>query len=53
MLEAAQGLVTVARGGDLEAIAPELIGEDDEQVPVVVDDQDPWCRGGWALRTRH
>ena len=37
----AQRLVAVARGLDLVAVHAELIGEDDEQVGVVVNDQDP------------
>ena len=39
--QAAQRLVAVARGRDLVAVDPELVGEDDEQVGVVVNDQDP------------
>ena len=40
-LQAAERLVAVARGLDVEAVGPELVGEQDQQVRVVVDDQDP------------
>ena len=35
-----EGLLAVARGGDFETVRPELIGEEDEQIRVVVDDED-------------
>ena len=37
----AEGLVAVAGGRDLVAVGAQLVGEEDEQVRVVVDDQDP------------
>ena len=39
--EPAEGLVAVAGGLDLVAVRAELVREDDEQVRVVVDDEDP------------
>ena len=40
-VEAAQRLVAVARGLDLVAVGAQLVGQQDEQVRVVVDDEDP------------
>ena len=40
-VEAAQRLLAVTRGLDLEAVAAQLVGQQDEQVRIVVDDQDP------------
>ncbi len=45
--EPPQRLVAVAGRLDLVAVGPELLGEDDEQVGVVVDDEDP--RDGHAV----
>ena len=39
--EPPERLVAVARGLDLEPVRAELVGEEDEEVRVVVDDQDP------------
>ena len=39
--QAAECLVAVPRGRDLEAVGAQLIGEQDEQVRIVVDQQDP------------
>ena len=47
--QAPQRLVAVARGRHLVAVHAELVGEDDEQVGVVVHDQDP--RRGLAVRS--
>ena len=49
--EPAQGLVAVAGGLDLVAVGAELVGEQDEQVRVVVDDEDPRRRLAVARRT--
>ena len=49
LCEPAEGLVAVAGRLDLEAVGAELIGEQDEQVRVVVDDEDPG-RGSRARR---
>ena len=53
MLEAPERLRTVSRGGHLEAVHPELVGEDDEQVRVVVDDQDPGRNRQAVRNTTH
>ena len=37
----AEGLVAVARGRDLVAVGAQLVGQQDEQVRIVVDDEDP------------
>ena len=53
--EPAQGLLAVAGGLDLVAVGAELLREEDEQVRVVVDDQDPRRRDAAvrALSTEH
>ena len=43
-------LVPVARGRDLVAVRAQLVGEQDEQVRVVIDDEDP---GGWTAAAQH
>ena len=39
-VEPPQRLVAVARGLDLEAVGAQLVGQQDEQVRIVVDDED-------------
>ena len=49
-VEAAERLFAVARGRDVEAVEAELLGERDEQIAIVVDEQDPWDRRAVAPR---
>ncbi len=49
-VEASERLVAVARGRDLEAVEPKLLGERDEQTAVVIHEQDPWDRRAVAPR---
>ena len=44
-LEPAERLDAVTGGRDLEAVGPELLGQDHQQVRVVVDDEDPRGHG--------
>ena len=49
-VEASERLLAVARGRDVEAVEPELLGERDEEITIVVNEQDPWDRRAVAPR---
>ena len=44
VVEPPKRLLAVTRGRHVEAVEAELLGERDQQTPVVVHEQDPWGR---------
>ena len=49
-VEASERLLAVTRGRDVEPVESELLGERDEQISIVVNEQDPWDRRAVAPR---
>ena len=49
-VEASERLLAIARGRDVEAVEAQLLGERDEEITIVINEQDPWDRRAVAPR---